>query len=433
MRTFFFATCSLVTMRLTAADESVETCTDEPSPFWLDLEKATPNIFAKYGFEFPRMAYIRKCFTWKQKERCYFLYVPESAQTGEAVPLVVDLHGGGGCANTAMITTGSYWAQAAKAKGLVVAFPQGYSNPDGEVTQWGKKGTPTEDATDYTGVKLTMGLWRHGDYCCGVDADTDDVGFIEQILAQEVAQNVQAQVSDAASDSGRPSYKIDASRFYVSGFSNGASMAQEVAFRKPELVAAVTAGALYLYEPDSVIDAALNATGGKLKPAVAVLEYHGDADKDLMASYASSVKYADTADKAGLPPFKTGFARNKAVWADINGCDAKPGSTSGQATSALAPTKSPTGFTLDTYSNCNDGVENKFITLEGVTHYDIGFYTDEIVAFALKYSKAGAATAIASVDVVPLTTNYYYSSAPITTGTLLLPLVTVLLAMNTFM
>ena len=79
--------------------------------FWLDLEKATPNIFAKYGFDFPRMAYIRsstrryafccaalkctehahcrrKCFTWKQKERCYFLYVPESAQTGEAVPLV---------------------------------------------------------------------------------------------------------------------------------------------------------------------------------------------------------------------------------------------------------------------------------------------------------------------------------------------------------
>lgn len=122
-------------------------------------------------------------------ERGYFAYVP-SSYTGEALPLVITLHGYGDAGDSFARTTD--WVNTAEEYGFVVAFLNGYMH------QWndGRPGDHNED-------------------------DTAAILDLIEALSQEIILNHQ--------------------RIYLVGFSNGASMTFRAACEAPGTFAGIAA------------------------------------------------------------------------------------------------------------------------------------------------------------------------------------------------
>ena len=114
--------------------------------------------------------------------RSYYTYTP--ASVSGKVPLVVDLHGAGGCSSYIPFYSG--WQQTAAEHGFVVVWPQGIAG-DGD----------------------SGGTWNAG-RCCGFAAaqDVDDVNFLRRVINLATAAN-----SD-----------IETNRVYFTGHSNGCMM-----------------------------------------------------------------------------------------------------------------------------------------------------------------------------------------------------------------
>jgi poly(3-hydroxybutyrate) depolymerase len=151
--------------------------------------------------------------------------VPEAvanATDGRKVPLIVDMHGGGGCAlhnfqSSAFKSLAD--TEAAAGGGIIVAYPQG--NSQGKVSNlWATIGScpghcqAKKTATLQTGKAI---------------AEWDDVGFLEQLVVTMVKTSPYKD-------------KIDAERVYVSGFSNGCMMAHRFAVERSKIVAALGCG-----------------------------------------------------------------------------------------------------------------------------------------------------------------------------------------------
>lgn len=117
-----------------------------------------------------------------QRERSYRLYVPKSLPGGE-VPLVVMLHGALGSGKQAEKAYG--WNELADKYGFIVAYPDGLNR-----------------------------AWAVSDRCCGPPAreKVDDVAFIKSMI-----NDIQKKA------------RIDASRIYVAGMSNGGALAYRLA------------------------------------------------------------------------------------------------------------------------------------------------------------------------------------------------------------
>jgi poly(3-hydroxybutyrate) depolymerase len=135
--------------------------------------------------------------------RCWWTYTPPTSQTGP-IPLVVDMHGGGGCASHRARWSG--FKALADAKLFAVAWPAGYAN------EWGTCGSDCEGVRAASGGKSIR--------------DTDDITFLAALVAFEAARPV---------DGSSP--PVDATRVYLTGFSMGCMMAHRFAMERSDLIA----------------------------------------------------------------------------------------------------------------------------------------------------------------------------------------------------
>ena len=158
--------------------------------------------------------------------REYILYVPQSYNGSNKVPLLFNFHGYGGKIKD-YINEADMRA-VAEANNFILVYPQG---------------------------SLLNGF-SHWNACPpGGDnkSDIDDVGFIESLIY------------GLSSD-----YNIDMERIYVAGYSNGGMMAYGLAHYKSNLIAAVA----------SVSGSMLDCTGPTNHP-MPIIHLHGTADEVL--------------------------------------------------------------------------------------------------------------------------------------------------------
>eukprot|EP00943_MAST-04B_sp_MAST-4B-sp1_P004221 g4221.t1 len=145
--------------------------------------------------------------------RCWWTYVPAKVKAASStlkVPLVVDMHGGGGCASHQALSSGfRELADSLDAKdSFVIIWPQGYNN------QWGTCGSDC----DKTQAE-SKGKDIH---------TTDDVTFISALIAYAIKND----------DSSNPSYGvINPEKVYTTGFSMGCMMSHRLALERSSIIA----------------------------------------------------------------------------------------------------------------------------------------------------------------------------------------------------
>jgi polyhydroxybutyrate depolymerase len=136
------------------------------------------------------------------RSRSYVLRVPERARramsAGTAVPLVIALHGGGGNARNAEQMTG--FTRLAAREGFLVAYPDGTSRG-----------------------RTPLLTWNAG-HCCGaaMEDKVDDVGFLDALI-----------------DAVQGAHRVDSTRMYVTGMSNGAMMTHRAGIELSHRIAAI--------------------------------------------------------------------------------------------------------------------------------------------------------------------------------------------------
>ena len=149
--------------------------------------------------------------------RYYDVYVPPSCAGKSAVPLLVELHGLGG--NKTVERENRWWRAIADSEGIIVAYPLG---------RYGTGGPPPEGFNHVPGKPPQA--WDVGGpswnarICCGSAAEigVDDVGFIRAMVSA---------ISAGA--------KVDTTRIYATGVSNGGAMAHRLGCEAADRFAAV--------------------------------------------------------------------------------------------------------------------------------------------------------------------------------------------------
>jgi len=229
-------------------------------------------------------------------ERDYLLDMPSRASG--PVPLVIALHGGGGNARTMT----PRWLDTARREGFAVAFPNGL------------------------GRNANMGTWNAGG-CCGfaMTSDSDDVAFIE------------AMIDDITRD-----HRVDPSRVYVTGLSNGGMLTYRLGAALTSRIAAiaVVSGAMF---------------GGETPPTtpIPVLIMHGEQD-DIVPFKGGTSPMALVARSQSRPFREVAYAVD--FWRRADGC-------------AETPVIEPRGdVTVETYARCVKGGEVVFYRLKSAGH-----------------------------------------------------------------
>jgi polyhydroxybutyrate depolymerase len=183
-------------------------------------------------------------FNWPTGPRRYLLH-GRRLGSDPARPLVVMLHGTGGSAEFAAEET--RWAEFADEHDILVAFPDGLPlDPD----------RPPSFLSNPK--RWNDGSTRPGD---PFHSDPDDVTFLQEVIHDAVAHG-----------------PADPKRVYLTGFSNGASMAFRFAAERPHMLAAVAPLAGYCH-----------ITPAAVVPPVPTLYIVGDQDK-LIPLYGGPVR-----------------------------------------------------------------------------------------------------------------------------------------------
>ncbi|MGV7206438.1 alpha/beta hydrolase family esterase [Oxalobacteraceae bacterium A2-2] len=224
--------------------------------------------------------------------------VLDASQGRAAAPLVVLLHGGGGNGATMI----ARWQAKAAAEGLILVAPNGI------------------------GRKANSGTWNAGG-CCGeaMASGSEDVRFVGAVI-DDVSRTT----------------RVDASRVYVAGLSNGGMLAHRVAIAYPRRLAgaAVVAGALFGDEPAPRVP-------------VPMLIMHGM--KDQVVGYEGGMSPTRFVARAQSQPFKP-VAYAVDFWRRADGCGGAPVvSTEGDVTT-------------ETSNACAAGAEVRFYRLASADH-----------------------------------------------------------------
>jgi polyhydroxybutyrate depolymerase len=142
--------------------------------------------------------YADDCVQHEGYYRCWDIYVPEGL-TGN-VPLVIDLHGHAESPSHQRYISGFH--ALAESEGFIVVWPYGLCDS-----------------------------WNSGPVCCPPASkdNIDDVGFLRKMVEHLSGQ-----------------YDIDLNRIYVTGLSNGCSMAQRLANEASDIIAACACMSLHL-------------------------------------------------------------------------------------------------------------------------------------------------------------------------------------------
>lgn len=195
------------------------------------------------------------------------LQLPASTR---GAPLLVMLHGAGATAKFA--EQQSAWAGRGRKDGFAVVLPEG---------------TP-RDATAAPSFRLNPQLWNDGSGRGHVARrGVDDVGFLVALIERLIHE-----------------HGLDASRVWLTGFSNGGSLAFRLAAERPDLVAAVAPVAGHCWvEP------------GPLKRAVPLLHLAGGADP------LNPVPGGEVETPWGHREYHPPVRRSAERWAAACGCD----------------------------------------------------------------------------------------------------------------
>lgn len=172
----------------------------------------------------------------EHRYRCWWVWVPphlKAKKTATAtVPLIFDLHGGGGCASDQIGGGGFKSYSVENTVDMVVLYAQGESMKL-------KDGSGTSD-----------GLWAS----CGSDCDTedaknrakgkqyaswDDLGYFDQIIGFMVHRwSSSFEKSEKKGDENPFNVTIDTARVYMSGFSLGCMMSHRYSMERSNVIAA---------------------------------------------------------------------------------------------------------------------------------------------------------------------------------------------------
>lgn len=242
-----------------------------------------------FGFSAQRAHRYHRTLQVDGESRRYLLYVPASYDASRAVPLVISIHGHSGWpANQEQV---SGWDDLADQYGFIVAYPMG------------------------TGMPLH---WR----ASGTADSYKDVDFISSLMDQVEAD-----------------YKIDPSRVYVNGHSNGGGMTFMLTCALSQRIAAAgsVAGA-YLYPWSQCQN----------DRPVPLIVFHGTADP--------IVPYTGGPSKSFDLPFPD-VVTWVGEYAAHNGCTVQ---------SALPTTTAEVSAVR--YSGCKQNAEVDFYTIQGSGH-----------------------------------------------------------------
>jgi len=202
------------------------------------------------------------------RDRTYHVYVPSQLPAGEAVPLLVGLHGGFGSGQQFEMQSG--FDGLAEANSFVAVYPDGIEIP-----------------------VLPQGRVWNGGGCCGPAAadkqNVDDVALISAVI-DEVSRQ----------------HNIDPKRVFVAGHSNGGIMSYRFACALADEVAAIgmQAGTIFV-DP--------------CQPSrpVPLIEIHGTADENMPITGGVGGRGLSREDF----PSPTASVEH---WAQANGCTSGP-------------------------------------------------------------------------------------------------------------
>ena len=239
--------------------------------------------------------------------RSYRLHVPEGYRSEKPTPLVVVLHGAFSTAAEMERHTG--FSDLADRQGFVVAYPEGI------------------------GILGFLQHWNAG-HCCGKAAadGIDDVGFLARVI-----------------DDIKRTVNIDATRVYMTGFSNGAMLTHRFAAERPDLLAAAAplAGAIGSVsgseEPGWQMPAA--------RSAVPIIMFHGLLDSTIPYSQP------DPADASSGRRFSS-VSDSSRYWTSHNGCRQHNRADHAQIGEV----------TVDTWSDCHRNATVQLFTLKNWGH-----------------------------------------------------------------
>jgi polyhydroxybutyrate depolymerase len=246
--------------------------------------------------------------------RSYLLFLPSAAQDrSRALPLVLMLHGMGGTAANAVRETA--WSVKAEQEGFVLAYADA-SRPD-----------PQRPAS----LRNNPPAWNDGSGRFHAGAQqVDDTGFIRKLIDQVSAQQ-----------------SIDPRRVYVTGFSNGASMAFRVGAELADRVAAIApvAGASWAEAPQPVRGLSLiylTGTADPLNPLEGGFPKLGQREQGGRA--------------------KKPVAEMIGTWTRALQCQPA------KDLSAANANDNANGVQTRSFGGCKDGAEVVVITVEGLGH-----------------------------------------------------------------
>ncbi|CAF0699217.1 extracellular catalytic domain type 1 short-chain-length polyhydroxyalkanoate depolymerase [Candidatus Methylacidithermus pantelleriae] len=205
--------------------------------------------------------------------RSYILHLPPALSGQRLLPLVINLHGGGGNAISAIEQTG--FNTEADRNGFIVVCPNGTGAPHPLLNAMGR-------GEFYT--------WNAGS-CCGyaVQHQVDDVGYIRALIA-----TLQKR------------YPIDRKRIYATGFSNGGMMAYRLACEMSDTFAAM-----------GVVSGTLTDLCCRPVEPVPVIHFHGTADQNVPLLGGVGAKSVDPTPK---PPVLEAIN----FWIKHNGASEQP-------------------------------------------------------------------------------------------------------------
>jgi len=199
------------------------------------------------------------------RDRMALVHVPGSWREDAALPLVMALHGGGGGALYQADDANYGLISKSEQAGFIAVFPNGLS--------------PARSGM--------LATWNAGACCARArDEQVDDVGFLRAVLA-DVKRRI----------------RVDASRVYVVGMSNGAMMAYRMACEASDEIRAIMA-----------VAGTDNTNVCRPSRPVAVLHIHARDDDRVLFEGGAGAKFRDEAKVADF----TAVAATISKWVAFN-------------------------------------------------------------------------------------------------------------------
>jgi len=204
-------------------------------------------------------------------KRFYKIHIPKKYSTGQPMPLLLALHGGGG--DMSIQATEDYYHQISKSesRGFIVVFPNGPSA--------------------FASGKLAT--WNAG-LCCGYARDNkiDDVAFLKEVIAKT-----------------RRQLSIDSQRIFATGMSNGAMMAYRLACELPDTIRAIAA-----------VAGTDNTSTCEPKKPISILHIHAKNDGHVL--YTGGAGKHAFKDRSAITEYRS-VPSTIERWRILNKCEAR--------------------------------------------------------------------------------------------------------------